>query len=156
LARGIFHLVDMPLPPQYELVLVSMLVPKAVICLISALDVHGITTQIPHAVYVALPKGTKTPHLDFPKLRVFTYALSDYAAGIEIHDLNGFKIKIYSPEKTVIDCFKFRNKIGKDVALESLRLCFERKKSKPMNFLKYARIAKVKNIISPYLEAIYE
>ena len=156
LARGLNHLVEVPLPPHYELVIIAMLFPKAVICLISALDFHDITTQIPHAVYIAFPKGTKTPKIEYPKIRVFTYSPMDFCVGVETHELNGFKIKIFSPEKSVVDCFKFRNKIGKDVALEGLRLCFERKNSKPMQFLKYARIAKVNNIITPYLEALYE
>jgi predicted transcriptional regulator of viral defense system len=153
LARGLYHLPEVPLPPHYELVIISILLPKAVFCLISALDFHEITTQIPHAVYIALPKGTKTPKIEHPRIRVFKYSLD---SGVEVHNLNGFKIRIFSPEKTVVDCFKFRNKIGKDVAIESLRLCMEKKHSKPMQFLKYARIAKVKNIISPYLEALYE
>lgn len=156
LAPGLNHWVDMPLPPHYELVVVSILVPKAVICLISALDFHDITTQIPRAIYVALPKGTKAPKLTYPKLRVFTYSEKDYESGIETHDLDGFKIKVYSPEKTVVDCFKFRNKIGLDVAIESLRFCFEKKNSKPMTFLQFARVAKVKNIMTPYLQALYE
>ncbi len=154
LAPGLNRWVDMPLPSHYELVVVSILVPKAVICLISALDFHGITTQIPHAICVALPKGTKAPRLSYPKLRVFTYSQKDYESGVKTHDLDGFTIKVYSPEKTVVDCFKFRNKIGLDVAIEGLRLCFERKGSKPMKFLQFARIARVKNIITPYIQAI--
>lgn len=156
LARGINHLVEVPLPQRYELLIVSMLIPKAVFCLISALDLHDITTQIPHYIYIAVPKGTKAPKLDYPALRVFTYAYNDYNAGLEIKDIDGFKIKAYSAEKTVVDCFKYRNKIGLDVALESLRLCMDRKRSKPADFLKFARISRVKNIISPYLEAMYE
>ncbi|MBL4818878.1 MAG: type IV toxin-antitoxin system AbiEi family antitoxin domain-containing protein [Deltaproteobacteria bacterium] len=155
LARGVNHLVEIPLPPHVDLVIAALIAPKSTICLISALDFHGITTQIPHFVYLAVPKGTKAPKIRYPNVRIFTYSLKDLAAGITEHTVGNFKIRVSSPEKTVVDCFKYRNKIGLDVAIEALKLCVERTKTSPAKFLKYARIAKVNKIISPYLETLY-
>ncbi len=128
--RCVYRLADLPEPSHPDLLVVARRVPQAVICLISALSFHGLTTQIPHEVQIALPRRTRYPRLDHPPLRV------------------------YGPEKTVVDCFKFRNKIGIDVAVEALRLAREQKHVTPRALLQYARLCRVERVMRPYLEAL--
>lgn len=152
-SRGVYRLVDLPPISNPDLVTVSLRVPTAVICLVSALAYHEITTQIPHAVSVALPKESRPPSLDYPPLMVHRFSAQAYSTGIETHQIDGVSIKIYSPEKTLADCFKFRNKIGMDVVLEALKLYKARKKFNLGELLKYGRICRVEKIMRPYLEA---
>lgn len=153
LARGIYIASDIMIENQ-DLVITSLLVPKGVICLISALSFHNITTQIPHEIHVALPRPSKYPSVaDAPPCRFYSFSGECYYQGIEEHIISGVKVRIYNPEKTVVDCFKFRNKIGLDVSIEALRYCIERKKSTPRQILRYAGICRVEKVIMPYLEA---
>ena len=128
-------------------------VPTGVVCLISALSFHNITSEIPHEVYLAIPTGKEKPKVNFPPTRVFHFSPETYSAGIEEHVLDGVKIKIYSKEKTIADCFKFRNRIGLDVALEALRQCISKGGSRK-KILDFARICRVEHVIRPYLESI--
>jgi predicted transcriptional regulator of viral defense system len=132
---------------------VSLRFPNAVVCLISALAFHDITTQIPHAVSVAVPRNSRVPLLDYPPVQAHRFSNNAYGSGIETHRIDGVSVKIYCPEKTLVDCFKFRNKIGMDVTLEALKLYRERKKFKPIELLDYAKICRVAMVIKPYLEA---
>jgi len=152
-SRGVFRLADLPELAEPDLVVVASRVPQAIVCLVSALSFHGITTEIPHEVYIALPRRVKRPRLDYPPLRTFWFSGRALAEGIETHEIDGVRVKIYGPEKTVADCFKFRHKVGLSVAIEALRLCRERKKSSPRTLLHYARICRVERIMLPYLEA---
>ncbi len=153
-SRGVYRLADLPELNQPDLVVVAARVPQAVFCLISALAFHEITTQVPHEVQIALPRGTRTPRLDHPPVRVFRMAGQAYSEGIETHVEQGVTLRVYSPEKTVADCFKFRNKIGLDVALEALRE-YRRSHGAGMDALwRVARICRVAEVIRPYLEAI--
>lgn len=153
LSRGVFRLAELPPLENSDLAAVAKRVPDGVICLISALAFHGITTEIPHEVYLAIPKGGKTPKLDFPPVRIFHFSRETYSAGIERHTIESIPIKVYSREKTVADCFKFRNRLGLDVAIESLRLCIEAGTPRG-KIIEMARICRVENVIRPYLEAI--
>ncbi|HIO93132.1 MAG TPA: transcriptional regulator [Leucothrix mucor] len=153
LSRGIYRLTDLPELSDPDLVIVATRVPSAVICLISALSYHELTTQIPHEVNIALPMGRKTPKIDYPPIQPYWFNPSSYAAGIETHLLDGIELKVYDPEKTLVDCFKFRNKIGMDVVLEALKMYRERQRIDVSRLIKYAKICRVKNIITPYLEA---
>jgi predicted transcriptional regulator of viral defense system len=153
-SRGLYRLAALPELSEPDLVTVALRVPKAVICLVSALAYYGLTTQIPHEVTIALPKNTKSPHIDFPPIRVFYYGQASFKEGVEKHKIDDIEVSIYSPEKTIVDCFKFRNKIGLDVAIEALKLCIEKRKSRPIDFMQFARAAKVASIIKPYLQAI--
>ena len=119
--RGHFRLSDLPQFGNPDLVAVALAVPKGVVCLISALSFHGIGTQIPRVVDVAIEKDTKRPQIEYPPVRTLWFGGSAFKSGVQIHDLDGVPIRIYSPAKTVADCFKCRNKIGLDVALEALR-----------------------------------
>lgn len=153
ITRGVYRLVELPSISNPDLVTVGVRFPNAVICLISALAYHGITTQIPHEVSVAVPRDARMPILDSPPIRAYKFSDAAFKAGIEVHQIDGVKVRIYSPEKTLADCFKYRNKIGMDVVLEALKFYKARKKFNLGNLLKYARICRVENIMKPYLEA---
>jgi predicted transcriptional regulator of viral defense system len=153
MSRGIYRLVELPPISDPDLVTVSLRFPSAVICLISALAFHEITTQIPHAVSVAVQRKSRIPSLDYPPLQAHRFSDRAYDSGIEEHLMDGVSVKIYCPEKTLADCFKFRNKIGMDVTLEALKLYRERKKFKPVELHDYAKICRVAMVMRPYLEA---
>jgi predicted transcriptional regulator of viral defense system len=153
-SRGLYRLAATELNANTDLIHVGMRIPKAVICLISALSFYNLTTQIPHQVYIALPIYAENPRLEYPPLRIFWLSAKVFPAGIEIHKLDGISVKIYGIEKTIADCFKFRNKIGVDVALEALREYRKRDGFNVETLLNYARIDRVEKLIRPYLEAI--
>jgi len=153
-SRGIYRLVELPPINNPDLVTVSLRFPNAVICFISALAYHGITTQIPHYVSVAVPRDSRMPSLDYPPIQAHRFSDEAYKSGIVEHMIDGVPVKIYSPEKTLADCFKFRNKIGMDVVLEALKLYKTRKKFELDELLKYARICRVEKIMRPYMEAM--
>jgi len=152
-SRGIYRLVELPPVSNPDLVTVSLRFPNAVICLVSALAVHDITTQIPHAVSVAVSRNSRIPTLEYPYIQAHRFSNKAYDSGIEVHLIDGVAVKIYSPEKTLADCFKYRNKIGMDVTLEALRLYKERKKFKLIELLDYAKICRVAMVMRPYIEA---
>ena len=140
-------------PQKYRLLTVAKKVPQAVFCLLTALAFHRLTTQVPHAVEVALPRTARVPRLDHPPIRVFRFSSESLNAGIETHVLDGVFIRVYCREKTLADIFKYRNKVGLDVALEALRAYRSQQKPDFQAVLKYARICRVENVIRPYLEA---
>lgn len=152
-SRGIYRLVDMPPMSNPDLVTVSLRFPKSVICLISALSYHDMTTQIPHAISVAVPRGSRMPSLNNPPVHAYKFSAKAFNAGIETHLIDRTRVKIYSAEKTLADCFKYRNKLGMDVVLEALRLYRSQNKYNPKKILKYARVCRVENVMRPYLEA---
>ncbi len=152
-ARGLYRVTGLTLG-QPDLVTVAAKVPKAVICLISALAFHDITTQIPHEVYIALPNKARKPRLEHPPIHVSWITEPAYGSGVETHTIDGVPVRVYSPEKTVADCFKARNRIGLDVAIEALKLCRQKFRSKPDTLLKYAKVCRVERVMRPYLEAI--
>lgn len=152
--RGVYRLADAEFTEMSDLAAAAIRVPQGVVCLVSALAFHNITTQIPHEVSLALPRPRTPPRVDYPPLRVFTFSRAAYEAGIEAHRIDGVSVRVYNPAKTVADCFKFRNKIGLDVTIEALRLCRERKHITPRLLLKYARVCRVERVMMPYLEAL--
>lgn len=152
LSRGIFRLAEIGEVKEIDLTTASLRVPAGVVCLISALSFHGLATEVPHEVYMALPREKSTPKVDYPPLRIFHFSNETYAAGVESHLIDKIEIKVFSSEKTVADCFKFRNRIGLDVALEGLKNCLEKRGSRA-KILEYARICRIEKIIRPYLEA---
>jgi predicted transcriptional regulator of viral defense system len=153
LGRGIYRFADMPSLGNPDLATVAMKVSKGVICLISALSYHELTTEIPHEIYIALPRGTEPPRLDYPPLRIFWFSGSAFSEGIEQHDIDGIPVKVYNPEKTLADCFKYRNKIGLDVVLDALKFYRQRKRFQADDLMHFARICRVEKIMRPYLEA---
>lgn len=153
ISRGVYRLVDLPPVSNPDFVAIALRYPNAVVCLISALSFHGITTQIPHEVSLAIPRDTRSPSTDYPPLQVHQFTEKAYKAGIEVHMIDGAKVPVYSPEKTLADCFKFRNKIGMDVVLEALKLYRSRMKFDSKKIFEYARICRVEQVMRPYLEA---
>ena len=153
-ARGLYSLPDAEITEQQTALEVCQRVPKAVLCLLSALQFHGIGTQMPHEVWVALPQGTQTPALDYPKLRITRLRGVAYSEGIETVTEHGAPIRVYSVAKTVTDCFKFRNKIGLDVALEALKDAWNKRKITMSEITHFAKINRVEKVMQPYLEAV--
>jgi predicted transcriptional regulator of viral defense system len=154
LSRGLYRLRDAPPLGTPDLVTVARRVPKGVICLVSALAFHELTTQVPHEVYLAVPRASEPPRLDFPPLRVFRFGAAAFAAGVETHDLDGTRVRIYSREKTLADCFKYRNKLGLDTALEALKRYKEQGRIDAEALMRHAQTCRVGNVMRPYLEAI--
>ena len=152
-SRGIYRLSSLPPAGNPDIMTVSLRFPNAVICLVSALAYHEITTQIPRGVSVAVPAGSRRPFLNYPPLSVHRFSDLAYSAGIEEHIIDGVPAKIYNPEKTLADCFKFRNKLGMDVALEALKLYRKLGRFNIGEIIKYAKICRVENVMRPYLEA---
>lgn len=152
--QGIYRLGETQPLGNPDLVQISLRVPRAVICLISALYFHELTTQIPNAVYFALPRDIKTPKVHYPPIRVFHFSDAPYKAGIVEYEVDGVKVNVYDREKTVADCFKFRQKVGMDVALEALRDYVKQPKMNVSLLLKYAKVNRVEKIMSPYVEAL--
>jgi predicted transcriptional regulator of viral defense system len=153
-SRGVYRLADLPPPAEPDLFTVAARIPKAVIALVSALHYHGLTTEIPHEVSIALPQGTSRPRLAWPPLRVYWFSGAMFTSGIEAHDRDGLRLRVYDPAKTVADCFRFRNRLGIDVALEALRTGLAARKLTPAAVLRTARLCRVEAIARPYLEAM--
>lgn len=154
LSRGLYRLVDSRPLESPDLMTVASRVRQGVICLISALSVHDLTTQIPHEIYVALPRGAERPRLRYPPLRPFWFTGKAYTEGITRHRLDGTIIPVYSPEKTLADCFKYRTTIGLDTVKEALRRYMRRGKVDVEAIMHYAEICRVAKIVRPYLEAM--
>lgn len=154
ISRGVFRLSDIPPLGNPDLVTVATRVSQGIICLISALSFYELTTQIPHEVHVALPRGAEEPRLDFPPVRTYRFTGKAFTEGVEIHDIDGVRVHIYSPEKTLADCFKFRNKVGLDTVIEAIRFYRERRNINVDGLMRYAAVCRVEKIMRPYLEAI--
>lgn len=153
-SRGVYTLAGQPISPHHTLAQVAARVPDGVICLLSALSYHGLTTQQPFQVWLALPERSRRPKLDYPPLRVCLFSPSAFMAGVETHNIEGRQVKIYSPAKTVADCFKYRNKIGLDVALEALQDAWRKRRVSMQELEKYAEICRVSRVMRPYLEVL--
>jgi predicted transcriptional regulator of viral defense system len=153
--RGLYRLSTAPPLSSPDLVPIAIRIPRAVVCLISALAHHGLTTQIPHAIDIALPSHAKVPKVDGIPVRVFWYPEPSFSAGVEVVAIDDVSVRVYSPEKTIADCFKYRNKIGLDVAIEALRAYRDRTpKPNRADLTKFAQINRVQKIIRPYVEAV--
>ena len=152
--RGLYRLADQPLDPHHDILSVAQRVSNGVICLLSALAFYDLTTQIPREVYLALPNHAEKPRLDYPPLRLFWLSEQPYHAGIQEQSINGVTVRMYSPEKSVADAFKFRRKVGLDVAIESLKRYLARKESDIGVLLSMARVNRVERVMRPYLEAL--
>ncbi len=153
-ARGLYtHLSDSG-TEHTTLVEVAKRYPKAVICLVSALSFYNLTIQIPHEIWIALPKGAWRPNDNYPPLNVTFLSGENYSFGIQENEIQGVKVKIYNRAKTVADCFKFRNKVGLDVAIEVLKEVWRSQTVSMDDLMQAAKICRVDKIMRPYLEAI--
>jgi len=152
--RGLYSVPDAEFSEHLSLIEVSKRSPDSVICLVSALSFHGITTQLPHEVWVAVKRGSWIPKYDSTPVNVTVISGRAFDFGIEKHKINGVEVKIYSIAKTVADCFKFRNKIGLDIAIEALKEAVMSRKTTVDEIMNAAEICRVNSVIRPYLEAI--
>lgn len=154
LTRGLYRLHGGEAMSNPDLMVVAEKVPNGVVCLISALAYHEMTTQIPHEVYLAISRNSEPPRLDYPPVRVFRFSGEAFSAGMKQERVDGVAVRIYDREKTLADCFKYRNKIGMETVLEALRFYREQRKPKVDALLRYAKICRVASVMRPYLEAI--
>lgn len=155
LGRGLYRLADLGEAEHPDLAVVAARAPNAAVCLISALSYHNITTQTPSSVHLAVPRG-RYDRIKLPiPVTVYRFDPKTFDEGLETHRIDGMPLKIYGVARTVVDCFKFRNKIGLDVALEALRLARQRKRVQNRELLRYARLLRVETPISPYLQSPY-
>jgi predicted transcriptional regulator of viral defense system len=154
LTRGIYRLSSGADLAHPDLVTVALRIPRAVICLVSALSYHDATNEVPHEVHVALPPRTKAPRLDHPPVRVFWFSGDALSMGVETVTLDGVEVRVYDLPKTVVDCFRFRSKLGLDVAVDALRQATQRKGVSPAEILRYARRCHIGTVILPYIEAL--
>jgi predicted transcriptional regulator of viral defense system len=154
LSRGLYSLPNPDVTEHRSAVEVSKKVPKGVVCLLSALRFHGLTTQNPHQIWIAIGEKARRPKLEYPPLRIMRFSEATLKAGVQTHVVEGLKIKVFNPAKTVADCFKYRNKIGLDVALEALREAWRERRATSQELWKYAEICRVANVMRPYLESL--
>jgi predicted transcriptional regulator of viral defense system len=154
ISRGVYRLAEQTPVADPDLFTVAARIPQGVICLVSALAIHQITTQIPRAVEIAIPRGAESPRLDYPPISLHRFSAASFSAGIEVCEVDGIPIRVYSPEKTIADCCKFRQQLGMDVFLEALALYQQRYRANFALILEYAQICRVGTAIKPYLEAM--
>lgn len=151
-ARGLYRKSGVLVSENEELITVAKKTPKAVFCLFTALRFHDLTTQPARGVWIAMPHGSHAPAMQYPHVKMIQLTGQVYSSGIETVVTDHVKIKVYNPAKTVVDCFKFRNKIGLDVALEALKDALRKKKVTLDELYRFAKIERVLKIMQPYLE----
>jgi predicted transcriptional regulator of viral defense system len=152
--RGLYVLADARPSVHQSLIEACVRVPHGVICLLSALQYHGLTTQAPFEVWLAIGASARRPKVDYPPLRIVRYNHAALTTGVMEQRVNGARIKVYSPAKTVADCFKYRNKIGLEVALEALRDSWRKRRATMDEIHRAAEVCRVGRVIRPYLESL--
>ena len=154
IARGLYRVAYYALGSHPDLVVASLQAPRGVICLLSALSFYEATSEIPKYVDLAIPQGTHANRIKYPPVKFYRFAPKAWEAGIDEQKIEGHKIRVYSLAKTIADCFKFRNKIGMDIARDALRVAITEKGAKPKEIMQYAKICRVGSIVKPILEAM--
>jgi len=152
--RGLYRLPGHPGSEHESLVVIANKVPQAVFCLLTALQFHELTTQLPRQVWIAMPRGSHAPRIGYPPIKMVQMTGGVYSDGIETFERDGVTLRVYSVAKTVADCFKHRNKIGLDVALEALKDARTKRKATADELWRYAKLCRVANVMRPYLEVI--
>lgn len=152
--RGLYTLAGSEITEHHDFALVGKRLPRGVVCLTSALLFHGIGTQLPRKIWLALEKGSAQPRLSYPPISVVRLSGASFSEGIDIHEIEAVPVRIYNPAKTVVDCFKFRNRIGLEAAIEAVRECLHARKATSDEIYHYAKICRVWNVMKPYLEAL--
>ena len=152
--RGLYRLPDSQGSEHESLIAIATKVPQAVFCLLTALQFHELTTQLPRQIWIGMPRGSHTPKIDYPPLKMVQFNDEAYFGGIEVFEHDQVSLRVYSVAKTIADCFKHRNKIGLDVALEALKDARSQKKVNANDLWHFAKICRVANVMRPYLEAI--
>ena len=154
LERGVYAPLSLDVTEHHSLALAGKQVPGGIICLLSALQFHDLTTQTPAHVWLALANGKRKPEIAYPPLKIVLFSGDALTAGVEEHYIEGVTVKIYNPAKTVADCFKYRHKIGLDIAIEALKTCRAKRKCSGDALWRYARICRVGKVMQPYLEMV--
>jgi len=152
--RGLYVLADGDFTEHHGLVEACKRIPHGTICLLSALSYHEIGTQNPHQIWMAIDRAMRKPKVDYPPIRIFRFSGPSLVEGVEEVMIEGVKVRVFNPAKTVADCFKYRNKVGIDVAVEALKECWRSRKCNIDELLHYAKICRVGTVMQPYLEAI--
>lgn len=154
LGRGLYCLPGRPVSAHGSLAEVARRVPKGIVCLLSALRFHGLTTQAPFEVWLAIENKAIAPRFDYPPLRIVRFSGAALTEGVEEHVVDGVTVRVTGVAKTVADCFKYRNKIGLDVALEALREAWREKRMISDDLWRYAKVCRVANVMRPYLDSL--
>ena len=154
IARGLYRLPEREVTEHHGLVIVATAVPNGVVCLLSALQYHRIGTQLPSDVWIAIDRRARHPALRYPPLKIVRYSGAALTEGIEIHRIEGQDVRVYNISKTIADCFKYRHKIGIDVALEALREGWRARRFRMDELDRFAAICRVQRVMRPYLEAL--
>jgi predicted transcriptional regulator of viral defense system len=152
--RGLYKLPAQPITEHHGLTMAASSVPQGVVCLLSALQFHGIGTQLPSEIWIAVDRRSRRPTLKYPPLRIFRFSGDALTEGVDLHRIEGQSVRVYGVAKTLADCFKYRNKIGLDVALEALREAWRARQFTTDELDRYARICRVQRVMQPYLEAL--
>jgi len=153
-ARGLYVKPDHAATRHTDIAAVGARTPKAVVCLVSALDYHGLTTQVPHAVWIMIHKSSHRPTFNAPTVRVVRASGPALTTGVEKHKIEGVVVQMTTPAKTVADCFRYRDTVGTDVAVEALRDCLRKRKATPSDIFEMAKVDRVARVMRPYLEAL--
>ena len=155
LARGLYQLTSSQEFSNPDLAVVASKAPEAVVCLISALAFHGITTQVPRVVHLAVPRGRYAGlRLRTPPVKIYRFDVPTFDQGIDVHTIDGIPVRIYGVARTLVDCFKYRNKLGLDIAIEALRFARDRKRVSNREVLHFARPLRQDRVMAPYLESV--
>ena len=152
--RGLYAIPDRPVSEHGSLAEIARNHPQAIVCLLSALRVHELTTQSPFEVWLAIPNKARTPKLEYPPLRIVRFSGASLTNGIEEHQVDGVTVRVTNVARTVADCFKFRNKIGLDVAMEALQEAWRAKRVTMDDLWRYASLCRVANVMRPYMESL--
>ena len=152
--RGVYRLPDAQGAEYESLATIAVKVPQAVFCLLTALQIHELTTQLPRQVWIAMPQGSHAPKMDYPPVKMVQFSGEAYAQGIEAVRADQVELRVYGVAKTIADCFKHRNKVGLDVAIEALREAMAANKTNANDLWRFAKICRVANVMRPYLEAL--
>ena len=153
-ARGLYRLPDTSVSEQESLATIAVKVPQAVFCLLTALQIHELTTQLSRQIWISMPQGSHTPKIDYPPVKMVQFSGEAFSEGIETIQADQVVLRVYSVAKTVADCFKHRNKIGLDVAIEALKDARARNKVSANELWRFAKICRVANVMRPYIESI--
>ncbi len=154
ISRGLYTLPRAQVTEHHTFAEAAKRVPNGILCLLSALSFHGLTSQAPFQIWMAIDRKSRLPKVDYPSIRFVRFSAQALTEGIEEHMIDGVRVKMYTPAKTVADCFKYRNKIGLDVALEALRDCWSQRTCTMDELRKYGRICRVENVMKPYIQAL--
>lgn len=153
-ARGLYQLPDAPVDAAHSLAEAALLVPKGIVCLISALQFHGLTLQMPSAVWMAIERTAWKPNISYPPLRFVRFSGWAMTEGVERYPIESGKVRITNSARTIVDCFRYRNKVGIDLAMEGLRQGIRQRKCTPDQLWRYAKKARVWTVMRPYVETV--